>query len=189
MPISSPQITRMLGLVDFAITISFQTIQLGRRAPHLRCVAMSSGFLRERKERSGWNDIAFISMSPSIRWRPTDSSIGLFIPRIRDSLPALPTDLVSSGEDRSSSRSFTPRAKRETDKGKRTEQLLSLIFRNTNIAGWSRYAVRILTSDKRWINEFSRIGIKLMSGAELKIRVGRFFGPVCMTIYRSSSKR
>ena len=50
-------------------------------------------------------------------------------------------------------------SKRETDKGKRKEQLLSLIFRNTNIAGWSRYAVRILTSDKRWINEFSRIGI------------------------------
>ena len=50
-------------------------------------------------------------------------------------------------------------SKRETDKGKRKEQLLSLIFRNTNIARWSRYAVRILTSDKRWINEFSRIGI------------------------------
>ena len=62
MPMSSPQMTRMLGLVDFAIAISFQTIQLGRRASRLRCVAISSAFLRERKTRSGWNDVAFISM-------------------------------------------------------------------------------------------------------------------------------
>lgn len=51
---------------------------------------------------------------------------------MRVSLPGLPTDLVSSdGRQMFFSLSYTE-SKRETDKGKRKEQLLSLIFRNTN---------------------------------------------------------